>query len=68
MAYICKTYDEWEVQANYGCGDGWECLCVEDSRKAVISRLKEYQENEGGNYRVVCKRVKIEEGEQCQKS
>ena len=63
MAYIRKTRDEWQLQGNYGYGDGWECLCAEDSRKDAICRLREYRENEGGNYRVVCKRVKIEGGE-----
>lgn len=60
MAYIRKTYDEWQLQGNYGYGDGWELLCAEDSRKECRERLKEYRENEDGNYRIVCKRVKIQ--------
>lgn len=62
MAYIRKTRDEWQLLGNYGFGDGWEILTCEDSRKEIRERLKEYRENEGGNYKIVCKRVKIGEG------
>ncbi len=61
MAYIRKTYDEYQLQANYGYGDGRECICAEESRKEIRQRLKEYRENEGGNYRIVCKRTPIGE-------
>lgn len=61
MAYIRKTYDEYQLQADYGYGDGWECICAEESRKEIHQRLKEYRENEGGNYRIVCKRIPIGE-------
>lgn len=44
---------EFALQGNYGYGDGWEDLCVEETRKEARLRLKEYQENEGGNYRIV---------------
>jgi hypothetical protein len=42
--YIRKTYDEWEVQGNYGYG--WECVIAENNRIEARARLKEYRENE----------------------
>jgi hypothetical protein len=60
MAYIRKTRDEYELQGHYGV-HGWECLCAEDSYYEARQRLKEYRENEGGQYRIVCKRVRLEE-------
>lgn len=60
MVYKRKTYDEWEIQGNYGYGDGWECVCTEDNRKEGFQRLKEYRENDNRNaYRIQKKRVKI---------
>lgn len=44
---------EFALQGNYGYGDGWEDLCVEETRKDAIQRRKEYEENEGGNYRII---------------
>jgi hypothetical protein len=60
MAYTRKTRDTYELQGNYGHGDGWECLTAEDSRAEIRQRLKEYRENEGGNYRIVKKRERID--------
>lgn len=61
IMYIRKTYDEWTLQGNYGYG--WEDLTSEDSSKEIRERLKEYRENEGGSYRIICRRVKIDKGE-----
>lgn len=61
MAYVRKTKDEFQLLANYGFGHGWECICVGESRKEIRQRLREYRVNEGGHYRVICKRVKIGE-------
>lgn len=58
MAYARKTRDEYELQGNYGCG--WECLTTEDTRKDIRARLREYRENEGGEYRIKLRRVKLE--------
>jgi hypothetical protein len=52
-----KANTEYILQGNYGYGQGWEDLCAEDTRKEARQRLKEYQENEGGNYRIICRRV-----------
>jgi hypothetical protein len=60
MAYTRKTRDEFVLQGNYGYGNGWEDLTAEETRKEIRARLREYRENEGGNYRIVCRRVKID--------
>jgi hypothetical protein len=44
------------LQGNYGYGDGWEDLCADESRKEVRQNLREYRENEGGNYRIIERR------------
>jgi hypothetical protein len=59
ISYIRKTRDEYILQGNYGI-HGWEDLCTEESIKEIKQRLKEYRENEGGTYRVVKRRVRIE--------
>jgi hypothetical protein len=58
MAYQRKTRDEYELQGNYG--QGWECLTTEDTRADIRARLREYRENEGGDYRVLTRRVRLE--------
>lgn len=58
MAYIRKTYDEWEIQGNYS--GNWECETTEDNRKSAREQLKCYRDNVPGiGFRVVKKRVKI---------
>ena len=42
------------LQGTYG--HGWEDLTAEETRAEIRQRLKEYRENEGGNYRIVRKR------------
>lgn len=42
------------LQGTYG--HGWEDLTAEETREEIRQRLKEYRENEGGNYRIVRKR------------
>ena len=44
------------LQGNYGYGHGWEDLCA-GTRKEVRADLKAYRENEGGNYRIINRRV-----------
>lgn len=44
------------LQGNYGYGDGWEDLTAEESYREIRNRLKEYRENEGGNYRIIQRR------------
>ena len=43
---------EYVLQGNYG-PHGWEDLCSESSRKEAVAQRKCYQENEGGNYRII---------------
>ena len=38
----------YELQGNYGYGDGWECLTTETTKKEILQRKKEYEENEPG--------------------
>ena len=52
----------WTLQGNYGFG--WQDLTSEETREEIKERLKEYQENERGKYRI--KREK-EELIPCQK-
>ena len=51
-----KTRDEYVLQGNYG--HGWEDLTAESSIAEIRQRLREYRENEGGNYRTVKRRVR----------
>jgi hypothetical protein len=48
---------EYVLQGNYGYGHGWEDLTAEETRKECRERLREYQENEGGSYRIVKRAV-----------
>lgn len=51
-----NKYEYFSVlQGNYGYGHGWEDLTA-GSRKEVRQSLKEYRENEGGNYRIINRR------------
>lgn len=53
--YQRKTFDEWEVQANYG--DGWDVVTTEETRKEAYEQMKCYDENEiGVPHRIVKKR------------
>ena len=42
------------LQGNYG--QGWEDLCASESSTEVRQNRKEYQENEGGTYRIIQRR------------
>ena len=42
------------LQGTYG--HGWEDLTAEETRSEIRQRLKEYRENEGGNYRIITRR------------
>jgi len=44
------------LQGNYGYGHGWEDLSASESWKETRNTLREYNENEGGNYRIVHRR------------
>jgi len=58
MPYVRKTRDVYHVQGNYGCG--YETECTEDNRKEARQRLKEYQDNGPGVYRLVKRRERLE--------
>lgn len=59
MAYIRKTRDEWEIQVNYGYGQGWECDTTEETWKDAKAQAKTYRENVPYPVRIVKKRVKL---------
>jgi len=44
------------LQGDYGYGYGFEDLCASESFREVRQNLKEYRENEGGNYRIIQRR------------
>jgi len=55
------TTDVYEVQGNYGYGDGFEYLIAYDTYKEAKECVKLYRENENqAIYRVVKKREKIQ--------
>ncbi len=58
MGYKRKTSDEFTLQGNYG--QGWEDITSDSTRKGIRESLKDYQKNEGGMYRIIKRRVKIE--------
>ncbi len=59
MAYIRKTYDEYEIQGDYGYG--FECVTTESTWKEAKAQLRCYRENELGiAFRIQKKRIKKE--------
>lgn len=60
MAYVRKTYDEYEIVTNYGYG--WEVECTESSMKEARQRVREYRENARGliSIRIVKRRRRKE--------
>lgn len=54
-----KTIDEYHIEGNYGYG--WEVVTAEDTRKEALQRLKEYRENEPYFFRIIKRRIKIED-------
>lgn len=46
MAYVRKTYDEYNIVTNYGYG--WEVECTEETMNEARQRKKEYLENARG--------------------
>jgi hypothetical protein len=63
VTYQRKTRDVFELQGDYGFGDGFECLTTETTRKAARERLREYHENDSRaastSYKIVRKREPI---------
>ena len=60
--YKRKTYDKWIIQGNYGYG--WDDENTELTYRDARRSIKEYRENGSGNYRLVKRRVKIQESEE----
>jgi len=59
LPYKRKTREEWEIQANYGYGHGWECVNTETTLENARRSLKEYRDNEPYPFKIVKKRVKL---------
>lgn len=57
MKRINKRVKEYIVQGNYGYGHGWEDECAEETYREGRQRLREYQENGSGSYRLITRRV-----------
>ena len=55
--YQRKTRDCWDLMTNYGYG--WECEVSEYSRKEILERKKEYEENTKALIKVVKRREYI---------
>lgn len=64
MAYTRKTYDEYDVVADYGTGYGYECVTTETTYKEARARAREYRENECIPVQIRKRRVKIAQGGQ----
>jgi len=61
MARERTTDDVWEIQQDWGYGDGWECVDAETSFKAAKKSLQEYRENQPAvPVRIKKRRVKKE--------
>lgn len=43
MAYVRKTFTEWQVHVDYGQGP--EEVTAEPTRRAALQRMREYREN-----------------------
>ena len=48
------------LQGNYGYG--WEDLTASESRREVLLNLRDYNDNEGGRYRIIRRRELNVEG------
>lgn len=60
MAYKRKTYDEYELQGNYG--QGWEMVTTEETMIDARNQRKCYRENEPGiPFRIKKKRVYLQQ-------
>ena len=57
--YQRKTRDCYELEANYGYGDGWEYVLTEYEYQEIKERAKEYLENSDYPVRIVKRRKKI---------
>lgn len=57
-----KTFDEFDIEGDYGYGNGYEVLCSEFFYKHAKNRLHEYRREEGqAKYRIKTRRV-LKEG------
>lgn len=58
--YKRKTFDEYEIQGDYGYGCGYETVTTETTSREAREQLRVYRENEPGvHFRIVKKRIKL---------
>jgi hypothetical protein len=61
MKYTRKTIDVFELQCNYGFGNGWECVCTEGTWQEAKKVKRDYLVNMPQYpYRIVKKRERKE--------
>lgn len=62
MTYQRKTRDVFDLEGNYGHGEGFEVLTSETTRREARQRLREYVGNDTqpARYRIVKRRERIE--------
>jgi hypothetical protein len=56
MAYIRKTYDEYELEGYYY--GSWEYILTAENFKDAKEQIKCYRENDSRPYRIVKHRIK----------
>lgn len=61
MPYIRKTRDEYTIQQYTGELYGWEDETTEETRPAARAQLRTYQDNAPGQYRIIRRRVSLEQ-------
>lgn len=61
MSYQRKTADVYAIEADYGYGQGFECVNTETTRLKAKKSVQEYRQNEKGiAFRITKKRIKVE--------
>jgi hypothetical protein len=59
MAYIRKTVDEFDIEADYGHGQGFEMVTCETTFGQALQTKRDYKLNEPGiPFRIVHHRVR----------
>ena len=46
MAYQRKTRDYYDIEQNFGYGDGWEVVCAAETWREAKVALREYRQNQ----------------------
>lgn len=58
--YVRKTFDEYNIEGDYGYGQGFEVVNTEKTWPEAKRSVKEYRQNQQGiPFRITKKRVRI---------